>query len=50
MATSKEDLADIMLFYVEMGVKFTNDYVDVKVGVLMSAYRSRCYQVYEQLS
>ena len=26
------------------------DYVDTKVGVLMSAYRSRCYQVYEQLN
>ena len=29
MATSKEDLADIMLFYVEMGVKFTNAYGDI---------------------
>ena len=26
------------------------DYVDTCVGVLVSAYRSRCYQVYEQLS
>jgi len=26
---SKEDLADIMVFYVEMGVKFTNAYGDI---------------------
>ena len=29
MSTSIEGLADLMLFYVEMGVKFTNDYGDI---------------------
>ncbi|HUU41746.1 MAG TPA: DUF6155 family protein [Desulfatiglandales bacterium] len=43
VATSKEDLADIMLFYVEMGAEFTTTYGDIN-----EAFYCSMESMYEQ--